>query len=124
MGQHVQPFSYRYANDFTFWLLGSIFICNFFWIFGTPILVILISVLNFYGFGKVIIDALKVLTVTAENIHINEWTWENWALYPLRQFVFNLILTLLVLIWNFIPGFSVMINLGMIGLIYVNMILY
>ena len=123
LGDQPAPFADRTFYDTAYWMLILIYFCNYFWVLGLPLMLLLITILLTWGFIKLLIDYNTVHTITADNPYAATWTLDNWWLYPFRQFVVNLFLSAIVVAVSFIPVFNVFFNLGFIGLIYMNMIL-
>jgi len=49
---------------------------------------------------------------------------QNFVLYPVRRFVVNLVLSYLAVGANTFPFLNIILNAVVVGLIYVNMIIY
>ena len=123
LGPAPAPFADRTYYDTAYWILLISYACNFFWILGLPLMMVLFAFLLAWGFVKMWVDLYAVQNVQEDNPYYAIWTMDNWWLYPVRQFWVNVLLTQLVMATSLIPLFNVFFNLGLLGLIYVNMIL-
>ena len=81
------PFADRTILDAAFWLLSVIYACNWFWLLGIPLSLLLILYLHLYGIGKATYDYYRVENVTEDSPYYNDWTWDNCWAQPLEKMI-------------------------------------